>query len=292
MKKEITVHCIAQSRVNREEMQAWLCDVGAKEFAEELPYRREEHHPYAEGTVTDADLIIGTAAKRCYNSFEVNPKLNPNVTKIRKDWTEYLDNVLKSGHGSVTEHATWTWAFEGVTRVFTAEMNRHRAGVAISEASLRYIRFGEEGIPYWEPLSIRKGDGEGGSPVSRLSEKQRSTRGVFENAFDHAWKFYHQLEQIWVDELNSTDPGSFARKKQLTSMFRRIVPLGVSVGAVYTLNMRALRHIMTMRCDPAAEEEIAYAMGLVAKQMCEMEPRLLGDFEQVEGFWKPKYRKV
>jgi hypothetical protein len=39
----------------------------------------------------------------CYRSWE--PGLNPNVTKIRRDRKAYFDNILKSGHGSILEHA-------------------------------------------------------------------------------------------------------------------------------------------------------------------------------------------
>ena len=84
------------------------------------------------------------AAKRCYMSFEAG--LNPNVTRVRKDLTEYLDNVLKSGHGSVLEHATYTFAIENVSRVFTGELNRHRAGVGIrvlcATSAIRIFRGG------------------------------------------------------------------------------------------------------------------------------------------------------
>lgn len=269
-KREITVHCIAQTRTNPHEMREWLDAVGATEF--ELP-----------PDVTDAEALVGVCAKRCYNSFEVG--LNPNVTKIRTDWAEYLDNVLASGHGSVTEHATWTWAIEGCTRVMTAEANRHRAGVAISEASMRYIRF-EEDIAYWEPISIRAG----GDDVV-LAGKKAMTRQRFAEIFEIVRVRYRELCEIWRDEL--APESKFAAKKALTSMMRRIVPMGCSTGAVYTLNVRSLRHVMTMRCSPAAEEEIAYAFGQIAKRMCEEELKLFGDFEQVEGgFWVPKYKKV
>jgi thymidylate synthase (FAD) len=313
MTKEISVHCIAQTRTNRHDLQAWLRQVGATQFAESLPSTSmEAFHDDEDGLLdnddlkkmpTDADLLVGVAGKRCYNSFEVG--LNPNVSKIREDWTAYIDNVLRSGHGSVIEHATWTWAIEGCTRVMTAEANRHRAGVAISEASLRYIRFGANGIPYWEPMSIREKeddrppDTDIHDPVSvatynvwaNREKRKRNTREVFARTFDYVLQQYRELERIWTDELTPTAP--FAEKKRLTSMFRRIVPLGVSVGAIYTLNARALRHVMTMRCDPSAEEEIAYAFGLIAKQMFESEPRLFGDFTQTEGgFWVPTYRKV
>jgi thymidylate synthase (FAD) len=137
--QEISVHCIARTSIDATAVYEWLEKIGASSF--ELP----------DDIATDAELVVGVAAKRCYKSFE--PGLNPNVTKVREDWAEYLDNILKSGHGSVIEHASWTWAIENCTRVFTAEMNRHRAGVAISEGSLRYIRFQDGPIPFWLPLS-------------------------------------------------------------------------------------------------------------------------------------------
>lgn len=159
---DIKIFCIAQTRINPEATREWLDHIGAKE----TPVPRvkaicEMHHPeycecpYSlEPEVTDAGAVCGLCAKRCYMSFE--PGLNPNVTRVRKVWHEYLANILKSGHGSVTEHATWTFAIEGVSRVFTAEMNRHRVGVAISEGSMRYIRFDD--IGFWMPISLAPGN--------------------------------------------------------------------------------------------------------------------------------------
>lgn len=274
---EITAHCIAQSRVNPREMREWLNSVGAVEY----PW----DHPDYETRVSDAALIVGNPAKRCYKSFEVG--LNPNVTRVRADWAEYLENIMRSGHGSVLEHASWTWAIEGVTRVFTAEMNRHRAGLAISEGSLRFIRFTPDGIPFWMPLSIRPHPED----TPELAHKKARSRAIFLKAFQSDGEFYEELCSIWAEELKPES--KFKAKKEITSMMRRIIGMGVSTGGVWTLNLRALRHLFTMRVAAAAEEEICHAIGLVAKQMIESEPMLLGDFKQTpEGFWIPKYVKV
>src|SRR5512137_845150 len=105
---DIEVFCTAQTRVNRDEVRRWLDFIGANGF--EIPQ---------EDACSDPALLVALAAKRCYMSFE--PGLNPNVTKVRKDLTEYLDNVLKSGHGSVLEHACYSFAIENISRVFTGE---------------------------------------------------------------------------------------------------------------------------------------------------------------------------
>lgn len=252
---------------------------------------------------TDPALLIALAAKRCYKSFEAG--LNPNVTKVRSDWTEYLDNVLKSGHGSVCEHATYSFAIEGVSRVFTGEMNRHRAGVAVSEGSMRYIRFND--IPCWMPTSIsltkeeQEIIDEYSGPMDELSDEHKEklklaykklrSQEVFERHFSQTEANYKELNEIWADELAPTS--KFHAKKQVTSMMRRIIPMGVATGGVWTLNIRALRHVLALRASEAAEEEICYVFSKIGKLMSEREPMLFGDFSQTaEGYWVPKYVKV
>ncbi len=301
-KVPIGIFLTAQTRVNRDEVKRWLDFIGvSSEF--ELPL---------EEAVTDPALLIAIAGKRCYKSFE--PGLNPNVTKIRKDWGEYLDNILASGHGSVLEHSVYTFAFENVSRVFTGEMNRHRAGWAISEGSMRFIRFSED-VPYWEPDCIKGPDvlqphlieflqdGDYDKVLKDLQDRQllevcfgsvdaktQATRVLFGRHFDNMRDWYKVLEELWKDELA---PGSrFAKKKMLTSMFRRGIGMGCATGGKWTGNIRAIRHVITMRAAPEAEEEILHVFSRVAKMMVESEPMLFGDFVEEDGFWKPKYRKV
>ena len=86
---------------------------------------------------------------------------------------------------------------------------------------------------------------------------------------------------------------SFAEKKILTSCFRRIIGTGVSTGGVWTMNMRAARHMIALRSTEHAEEEIAYVFGKIAEIMTKQEPMLFGDFEKINNnFWQPKYHKI
>ncbi len=297
--------------MDRASVQSWLDSLGVESPV--LDTAKPE-------AISDPALLIALAAKRCYKSFEVNETLNPNVTQIRKDWGEYLDNILKTGHGSVLEHAVFTFAIENVSRVFTGEMNRHRAGWAISEGSMRFIRFSES-VPYWEPDSIkgpdvltteqemnlvgllmgggiRRGYSDEDKVKAYLSidftsveAKKNATRFLFESAFESQRNYYSMLEWIWKDEL--APASKFAQKKELTSLFRRIIGMGCATGGVWTGNVRALRHVITMRCEPAAEEEILHVFSRIAKMMSEAEPMLFGDFTQDEnGHWRPKYKKV
>lgn len=317
----IEVFQIGRTQVDRDEVRRWMEFIGADEF--ELP---------PEESVTNPALLIALAGKRCYQSFQ--PSLNPNVTRIRKDYVAYFDNILASGHGSVLEHAVYNYAIENVSRVFTAEMNRHRAGWAISEGSLRFIRFGEN-IPYWCPDSIagdnvlddgvaadivfelgedavKKHDGsfyrtdeslqEGVKDcideeihsrpaVERNSIKRHLSRQVFKQAFASQERAYRVLQAIWADEL--APESKFAGKKQVTSMMRRIIGLGVATGGVWSGNIRALRHVFAMRASAHAEEEMIHVFSRLVKVMADKEPSLFGDFYQDDdGYWRPKYVKV
>lgn len=215
---------------------------------------------------SSAETLIIAAGKRCYMSFK--PGLNKNVTKVRQEAVEFINNILASGHGSVLEHATYTWAIEGVTRVFTGEMNRHRVGVAISEGSMRFIRYDD--IPYWLP------------PDADDYFKQLMARifSFVENEYKAACEHY-QL-----------DKRSFDEKKKITSRLRRILPMGTSTGGIWTMNIRALRHILTMRCSPHAEEEICWVMSSILQVMTAEETNLFGDFTIKDGYYEPRYVKV
>ncbi|MCP4402477.1 MAG: FAD-dependent thymidylate synthase [bacterium] len=265
---EPAVYLLANSQLDRDEVRRWLDNLGATDF--EPPEQ-----------ATEAEKLTLLAGKRCYMSFE--PGLNPNVTRVRQDIVAFIDNILKSRHGSVLEHSSYSFAFENVSRVFTGEMNRHRAGWAVSEGSMRYIRFSD--IPFWMPHSIR----EDAEDSLEIVEAKTRTREVFERAFRQMEENYRELEEIWrFDSLKA-----FKKKKKITSMMRRIIGMGVSTGGIWTGNLRAIRHVLAVRVDEAAEEEIAYVFSLVLKRLIEVEPTIFADFEQNEdGFWKPKYWKV
>lgn len=268
---EIEVHLLARTSVDSCNIQQWLEDMGVSPSkAENIAFF------YAD---TSAEALVTCAAKQCYMSFE--PGLNANVTKVRDDAVEFIDNILKQGHGSVLEHVNFTFGINNVSRVFTGEMNRHRAGVAISERSMRYIRF-EDCINWWLPDSIKHDP----SDDDDLQRRKHLTREVFNRAFREMEANYRELCDIW-----SMDDGhhNFHYKKTMTSCFRRIIGMGAATGGVWTINIRALRHILTMRCSEGAEEEIRHVALRMLAIMQEEEPILFGDFDE-NG--KPKYAKV
>lgn len=228
-----------------------------------------------EGTLNggdpDSQDLTEMAGRTCYRSWE--PGLNPNVTRVRDDKAGYFRNILESGHGSVLEHAQFSFAFQGVSRVLTHELARHRAGCAVSQESLRFVRLDE--IPFWMP--------EWAEEDSELRERAVA-----------AVKYLESLQLWMADHFCLNDAGtSFHEKKQKTSFMRRLAPEGLATTLVWSANVRAIRHVVEARTAPGAEEEMRLVFGQVARLMRAEVPLLMQDFtESPDGSWVPRNRKV
>lgn len=224
-----------------------------------------------DANANDGELLVEFGGRFCYRSWV--PGANVNVTKIREDSKEYLGNILKSGHGSVLEHANYSFVFDDVSRVFTHEMVRHRAGVAVSQESMRFVRLTD--IPFWFPKWA-------------MDDEELMARSL---------DLLDQLEshQIWMSQhFKLDDEGvSFHEKKHKTSFMRRFAPDGVATGMLCTINVRALRHIIYMRTALGAEEEIRIVMDQVANLSLEATPDLMQDYSSNEDQeWIPEFLKV
>ncbi len=187
--------------------------------------------------ISDAEMLTEIAGKQCYMSFST--ALNKNLTRTgTRGNAEYIqEQIIKTKHGSVLEHSSVTLAFVDVSRVFTHELVRHRAGCAFSQVSGRYVRTDE--IAYFLPSVIRK-DPEAAS--------------IFHDAFSMMERLVKQLELA-----TNIDAQSFSLKKTLTSAFRRIIGNGQANHIIFTVNHRALRNIIELRTSKGAEEEIRLA---------------------------------
>ncbi len=103
------VFLIARPSIDVEGMRGYLRDVGGESWLE----RRLDE---SESAPNGGELIVEFGGRACYRSWE--PGLNPNVTKVRTDQREYFANILRSAHGSVLEHASYSFALRNVSRVF------------------------------------------------------------------------------------------------------------------------------------------------------------------------------
>jgi thymidylate synthase (FAD) len=220
---------------------------------------------------SDAEQLVEAAGRVCYRSWR--PGLNANVTKVREGNAAYLGNVIQQRHGSVFEHASVSFIFANVSRVFTHELVRHRAGTAISQESLRYVRL--DRIPFWMPSALA-GDAE-------VVERGAALLATMEHF------------QRWLAErFRLDDPAAdFPMKKFITSAMRRFAPMGLATSILWTSNLRNLRHVLELRTALGAEEEMRLVFDEVGHIVSARYPAIFSDFTRTEdGQWIPECPKI
>src|SRR3972149_7190069 len=87
------------------------------------------------------------------------------------------------------------------------------------------------------------------------------TQKIFNKSFLQMEENYNDLLKTW-----DLDGNNFHYKKTMTSMFRRIIGMGVATGGIWTGNLRAIRHVLAIRTTSAAEEEICYVFSDIMKK--------------------------
>lgn len=260
------VYLIARPAIDWEVLQRFISSIDADPWLDRIDEQLIRGDKIGQG-----EILVEVGGRECYRSW--TPGLNPNVVKVRESTPEYLANIVASGHGSVLEHANYSFIFHNVSRVFTHEMVRHRAGVAVSQESMRYVRLDD--LPFWFP------------------DWAKSDEELMRRSID----LLHAMEehQRWMAEHFGLDDEGvpFEEKKHKTSFMRRFAPDGVATGMLCTMNIRTLRHVIAMRTALSAEEEIRLVMDEVAKTALKELPNLMADYNRSEhAEWVPEFLKV
>lgn len=203
-----------------------------------------------------AEKLTELAGRICYMSF--------GAKQGRKSNAGYLDNIVESGHGSVLEHGVWNFVIAGVSRSFTHELIRHRAGWGYSQLSQRYVD--ESTADFVEP-DVIAGDPEAHELWLRAIEAS------------------HQAYRELVDRLSYLvergHPGlsRTTKRKMARQAARSVLPNATETRIFVTANARALRHFIELRGSDAAEPEIRKVAVRLLQIMKEEAPNVFGDFE-------------
>lgn len=225
----------------------------------------------------DAETLTKIAGQLCYMSFGAERTTNMDVAK-------YVDNILKSGHGSVLEHANFSFMCWGLDRSVTHELVRHRAGAAFSQVSQRYV------------------DGKVLRFVERCSyQGDTKLHELFENRIDRAASEYNLLAEILAGQLSARSDfeklSKRDRRKLVNQDARSCLPNETEAPILMTLNARSSRHVSQMRGSGPADvairallnEAIPILKGVGGSLFADFEPIALGDGTTA---WTSKYLKV
>lgn len=211
----------------------------------------------------DSERLVKFAGQLCYLSLGPKRTMNAEMKK-------YLDHIKSSGHGSVMEHANYSFLFYGISRSMTHELVRHRAGFAYSQVSQRYV------------------DGKVLRFVER-PEYQADTvlHDLFEERIDRYADQYQgiaarlmALQGGGSNSLLSGEAKTDLRKK-VNQCARSLLPNETEAPIVTTANVRAWRHFLEMRASQVAEIEIRRLAMATYRVLVAEAPILFDDYEVV-----------
>ena len=167
------------------------------------------------------DLTVAVAARRCYSNTPTK-QLWEELSKSKEKQEKIIDRVVKDGHTSTLEHASFTFGVDNVTRAFLAQITRHRVGIAFSVQSQRYCDLQ-------------------GTPVEDLYYPDSQNNGViYKEAYENALQSYEQLEKSG-EKLEDA---------------RMVLPNGFPTSMVISMNAREIRHVLGLRMCVHAQKEI------------------------------------
>ena len=205
-------------------------------------------------TAVGAEMLAEAAGRLCYLSYG----------KGRKDNRQYLGNLIESKHGSVLEHAVWNFIIAGVSRSFTHELVRHRAGFGYSQLSQRYVD--ESTANFIEPDVIAEDE---------------ALHARWLRAIKAAHEAYVELVEGLAAKYKDV-PDRTQRRKLARQAARSVLPNATETMIFVTANARALRHFIEMRASEWADVEIRKVALAILRIVQKEAPSMFGDYQVVE----------
>jgi thymidylate synthase (FAD) len=204
---------------------------------------------------TPPEELVEAAGRICYMSFGESQSPRSN--------RDYIHNLIKQGHESVLEHVSWTLLLVGVSRAFSHQLVRHRAGFSFSQLSQQYHE--ETSAAFVEPAHLKQ------SPEAL--EAWRKAMTVAKESY-----------KAILESLGATPNGMGLelRKRELNrairSAARSVLPNATETKIVVTANARALRHFFKVRGSIPGDVEMREVAAAIFKLVQVDAPSLFSDF--------------
>ncbi len=191
----------------------------------------------------DPERLIAAAAKNCYSSIDVDGILDGLTEEKTRS---FLQMLTEMGHESPIEHASFTFAIEGVSRSLLAQITRHRIA-SFSVQSQRYVR--ERGFEYVVPPEIEKIPAAKEKFIQAMEDDQRTYEELTAALMEGHLK---ELLDAGVPEKKAR---SQAQKKSIEDA-RYVLPNACTTRILMTANARSLQNFFRLRCCNRAQWEI------------------------------------
>lgn len=172
------------------------------------------------------EQLVALGAKLCYSGTHL-AQLAQRIEQSEQD--AFLQGIIDTGHYSVLEHASFTFAVEGVSRILLAQITRHRIA-SFSVQSQRYVSK-SKGFDYVIPPSI----------IALGEDAVQEYRAQMQTI--HGWYMDWQARLGNKGEASNEDA-------------RFVLPGACETRMLITMNARELLHFFSMRCCMRAQWEI------------------------------------
>jgi len=239
--REPEIYLVGRQVVDQESVQRFL---------------QENETTWATDAEVGAESLAEMAGRICYMSF--------GAKQGRKSNSDYLGNIIESGHGSVLEHAVWNFILAGVSRSLTHELVRHRAGWGYSQLSQRYVD--ESTVDFVEPEVIAE---------------DPEAHQLWMEAIARSHDSYNRLVDRVAARVEETHPdlSRASKRKMARQAGRSVLPNATETKIFITVNGRALRHFIELRGGPGAEPEIRKLAVAMLKIMQQEAPSIFSDYQ-------------
>ena len=194
----------------------------------------------------DPDRAVAVAGRLCYAPVSAS-ELTQEMSD--EDVAKLVRILVRSGHHSALEHASFSFAVDGVSRACTHQLVRHRVA-SYNQQSQRYVRF----------------DSADGFVVPPSIEGNAQALQVFLEAMENARVAYDRLVEIGLAEGRG--------KESVQEDARFVLPNAAETKIVVTMNARELRHFFRVRCCRRAQWEINQLAWEMRTMVREISPHL------------------
>ncbi len=167
------------------------------------------------------DELVAAAARICYRDVAASDLLQSEGENLSR---KLIADLFRSGHTSTFEHVSFTFGIDGLSRVASHQLVRHRLA-SFSQQSQRYVKMTPDTENVVVPPSIQA-----------VPEALR----VFQESIRHSQETYIKLVDMGIPKEDA----------------RFILPHGHSTRMVLTMNARELHHFFGLRLCRRAQWEI------------------------------------
>ncbi len=185
----------------------------------------------------EPERMVAMSARLCYSPVGAE-ELVENMSSAQVE--KLVSKIVEMEHLSTLEHVSFTFAIEGVSRVLTHQLVRHRIA-SYSQQSQRYVS--EHDFEYIMPPAVAANE---------------LAKAKFEELMGTIQSTYNELVELGVHKEDA----------------RYCLANAAETKIVVTMNARTLLHFFELRCCARAQWEIRSLAELMLREVKKIAPLL------------------